>query len=155
MRLYYSHSLNPRVAVAVARYLQSPLEYVRASPRHPDQIEGFRLINPNALVPVLADGANTLWETDAIACRPSEMAGIGRPAAPEWGGRTVASSKPFNKFSCRSCVVVLYLFSCRLPGGDRRADRRSFEPRRFGRRDRGARVPDGKTESPGNGAATA
>ena len=41
------------------------------------------------------------------------------------------------------------------PGGDRRVDRRSFEPRRFGRRDRGARVPDGKTESPGNGAATA
>ena len=75
MRLYCSHNLNPRVAVAVARYLQSPLEYVRASPRHPDQIEGFRLINPNALVPVLADGANTLWETDAIACRLSEIAG--------------------------------------------------------------------------------
>jgi hypothetical protein len=28
------------------------------------------------------------------------------------------------------------------------------EPRRFPRRDRGARGPDGKTESPGNGAAT-
>ena len=95
MKLYYSHNLNPRVAVAVARYLQSPLEYVRASPRHPDQIEGFRLINPNALVPVLADSANTLWETDAIACRLSEM--VGRPAAPEWVGRTAASSKPFQQ----------------------------------------------------------
>src|SRR5271154_5210411 len=29
-----------------------------------------------------------------------------------------------------------------------------FERRRFGRRNRGARGPDGKTESPGNGAAT-
>ena len=75
MKLYDSHNLNPRVAVAVTRYLQSPLEYVRASPRHPDQIEGFRLINPNALVPVLTDGANRLWETDAIACRLSEIAG--------------------------------------------------------------------------------
>jgi hypothetical protein len=43
----------------------------------------------------------------------------------------------------------------RRPGGDRRADGRSFEPPRFGRRDRGPRGPDGKTESPGNGAATA
>jgi len=39
------------------------------------------------------------------------------------------------------------------PGGDRRADCRSFEPRRFPRGDRDARGPDGKTESPGNGAA--
>src|ERR1700688_1898685 len=31
------------------------------------------------------------------------------------------------------------------PGGDCRADCRSFEPRRFGRRDRGARGLDGKT----------
>jgi glutathione S-transferase len=40
MKLYYSHNLNPRVAVAVARYLQSPLEYVRASPRHPTRSRG-------------------------------------------------------------------------------------------------------------------
>ena len=44
-------------------------------------------------------------------------------------------------------MIVLCLFSRRIPLGDRRADPRSFEPRRFGRRDRGARVPDGKTES--------
>jgi glutathione S-transferase len=75
MKLFYSHNLNPRVAVAVARYLESPVEYVRVSPRRPDQIEAFRAINPNALVPVLSDGAGTLWETDAIACRLSEIAG--------------------------------------------------------------------------------
>ena len=75
MKLFYSHNLNPRVAVAVARYLKSPVEYVRISPRHPSQIDAFRKINPNALVPVLCDGDNTLWEADAIACRLSELSG--------------------------------------------------------------------------------
>ena len=75
MKLFYSHNLNPRVAVAVARYLESPVEYIRVSPRHPDQIGAFREINPNALVPVLSDGTTTLWETDAIACRLSGMSG--------------------------------------------------------------------------------
>jgi glutathione S-transferase len=75
MRLYYSKNLNPRVAVAVAKYLGSPVEYVRASPRHPEHEEAFRAINPNTLVPVLVEGARRLWETDAIACRLSQIAG--------------------------------------------------------------------------------
>jgi glutathione S-transferase len=70
MKLYYSKNLNPRVAVAVARHLEAPVEYVRASPRAPENEPAFRAINPTTLVPVLveADGAR-LWETDAIACR--------------------------------------------------------------------------------------
>ena len=75
MKLYYSHNLNPRVAVAVARYLESPLDYVRATPRHPDHVDAFRAINPNALVPVLEESGRRLWETDAIACRLSAIAG--------------------------------------------------------------------------------
>lgn len=75
MKLYYSHNLNPRVAVAVARHLQSPVEFVRARPFHPAQIEDFRKLNPNTRVPVLEEGGKTLWETDAIACRLSELAG--------------------------------------------------------------------------------
>ena len=76
MKLYYSPNLNPRVAVAVARHLGSPVDYVRSSPRHPDQIAAFRAINPNALVPVLEeDDGRRLWETDAIACRLSALAG--------------------------------------------------------------------------------
>ncbi|HTW69095.1 MAG TPA: glutathione S-transferase family protein [Acetobacteraceae bacterium] len=75
MKLYYSQNLNPRVAVAVARHLASPVEYVRASPRHPDHQAAFRSINPNALVPVLVEAGRTLWETDAIACRLSQIAG--------------------------------------------------------------------------------
>lgn len=75
MKLYYSPNLNPRVAVAVARYLKSPVEFTRASPRHPDHRQAFEAINPNALVPVLVEGERRLWETDAIACRLSALAG--------------------------------------------------------------------------------
>ena len=75
MKLYYSRNLNPRVAVAVARHLESPVEYVFASPRHPEHEEAFRSINPNTLVPVLVEEDRTLWETDAIACRLSGLAG--------------------------------------------------------------------------------
>jgi glutathione S-transferase len=75
MKLYYSTNLNPRVAVAVARHLQSPVEFVRASPRDPAHEAAFRPINPNTLVPVLVEEGRTLWETDAIACRLSEIAG--------------------------------------------------------------------------------
>jgi glutathione S-transferase len=75
MKLYYSRNLNPRVAVAVARYLGSPVEYIAASPRDPANTEAFRAINPNALVPVLVDGERRLWEADAIACYLSRAAG--------------------------------------------------------------------------------
>ena len=74
MKLYYSHNLNPRVAVAVARHLRSPVEYIRARPFHPAEVEGFRKLNPNTRVPVLEEGGRTLWEADAIACRLSEIA---------------------------------------------------------------------------------
>ena len=72
--LYYSRNLNPRVAVAVARYLKSPVEYVSASPRDPRNEEAFRPLNPNTLVPVLVEDGRSLWETDAIACRLSAIA---------------------------------------------------------------------------------
>ncbi|HEY3947572.1 glutathione S-transferase family protein [Phenylobacterium sp.] len=76
MKLYYSHNLNPRVAVAAAKHLGSPVEFVRASPQHPDNIAAFRAINPNALVPVLVeDDGRTTWETDAVAFRLSQIAG--------------------------------------------------------------------------------
>ena len=74
MKLYYSQNLNPRVAVAVARYLKSPVEYIAASPRDPKHEEAFRPINPNTLVPVLVESERRLWETDAIACRLAEVA---------------------------------------------------------------------------------
>jgi glutathione S-transferase len=76
MKLYYSKNLNPRVAVAAARHLDAPVEFVRAAPMHPNNIEGFRALNPNTRVPVLeADDGSTLWETDAIVCRLSQLTG--------------------------------------------------------------------------------
>jgi glutathione S-transferase len=75
MKLYYSKNLNPRVAVAVARYLKSPVEYLLSSPRNPANVDAFRPLNPNALVPILVEETRTLWETDAIACRLSTIAG--------------------------------------------------------------------------------
>jgi len=74
VKLYYTHNLNPRVAVAVARHLGSPVEFIRASPRDPSQEEAFRPINPNTLCPVLVEEDRTFWETDAIACRLSMLA---------------------------------------------------------------------------------
>ena len=71
MKLYYSPNLNPRVAVAAARHLAVPLDYVAAQPRHPDHTEAFRALNPNRLVPVLVEDGKSLWETDAIVCRLS------------------------------------------------------------------------------------
>ena len=75
MKLYYSGNLNPRVAVAVARHLNAPVEYVRANPRDPANRDAFRPLNPNTLVPTLEEETGTLWETDAIACRLSQLVG--------------------------------------------------------------------------------
>jgi glutathione S-transferase len=75
MKLYYSPNLNPRVAVAVARHLGSPVDYIAASPMHPDHRDAFRAINPNTRVPVLVSADRTYWEADAIACKLSALAG--------------------------------------------------------------------------------
>ena len=47
MKLYYSKNLNPRLAVAAARYLNSPVEFVAADPQNPANKEKFRPLNPN------------------------------------------------------------------------------------------------------------
>lgn len=72
--LYYSGNLNPRVAVAVARHLESPVIFTRADPMGVDK-ERFRSINPNTLLPVLVEKDRTLWEADAIALRLSLLSG--------------------------------------------------------------------------------
>lgn len=74
MKLYYSRNLNPRVAVAVARHLEAPVDFVAAAPMHPDHQEAFRQINPNTRVPVLTTDQRTYWEADAITCKLSALA---------------------------------------------------------------------------------
>ena len=75
MKLYYSKNSNPRLAVAVARYLDSPVEFVAANPQHQAHKESFKSLNPNCLVPVLEENGKNWWEADAIACRLSALAG--------------------------------------------------------------------------------
>jgi glutathione S-transferase len=73
--LYFSRNPNPRLAVAVARHLASPVKLVWASPLAPGQAEIFRPLNPSLRLPILDGEGGSLWEADAIACRLSQMAG--------------------------------------------------------------------------------
>lgn len=72
--LYYTHNINPRVAVAVARHLDSPVQLVRYSPMGEDR-DAFIAINPNSLAPLLVEDGRPLWEADAIALNLSRLAG--------------------------------------------------------------------------------
>lgn len=73
-KLYYTHNINPRVAVAVARHLKSPVAFARYSPMGDDR-EAFLPLNPNSLAPLLVEDDWPLWEADAIALRLSRLAG--------------------------------------------------------------------------------
>jgi len=67
MKLYYFETLNPRKACAVARYLGSPVEFVRIDlGKGENRTPEYLAINPNAKVPALTDGGTRLWEADAI-----------------------------------------------------------------------------------------
>jgi glutathione S-transferase len=74
MKLFFSRNPNPRLAVAVARYLGVDIEYEFAAPFAPGQSERFRPLNPNLSIPILLDNGRSLWEADAIACRLSRNA---------------------------------------------------------------------------------
>jgi glutathione S-transferase len=73
--LYFSRNPNPRLAVAVARYLGAEVQYEWAAPFDPAQSDRFRSLNPSLHIPILVEGAASLWEADAIACRLSMQAG--------------------------------------------------------------------------------
>jgi len=76
VKLYYAEVLNPRKACAVAKYLDSPVDYVRVDLRQGEHLTpSFRAINPNAKIPVLEDGERTIWEADAIMCHLARRAG--------------------------------------------------------------------------------
>ena len=75
MKLFFSRNPNPRLAVAVAKYLSSDIEFEFASPFSPDQSERFRQLNPSLSIPILTGPPRPLWEADAIACYLSRRAG--------------------------------------------------------------------------------
>ena len=75
------------------------------------------------------------------------------PRRPEGNRRVVRFRR--SRSVCRRRSRPVGKGRARGDGQAGKADRRPFEPRRFGRLGRGARRPDGKAESPGNGAAKA
>lgn len=76
MRLYYFETPNARKPCAVAKYLQSPVEFVRVDlSRNGQKQPDFLAINPNGRVPALEDGAFKLWESHAIMCYLARKAG--------------------------------------------------------------------------------
>ena len=75
MKLYFSRNPNPRLAVAVARFLNTDIVFEFAAPMAPGQSERYLPLNPNLLWPILEHSGRTLWESDAIACWLSRHAG--------------------------------------------------------------------------------
>jgi glutathione S-transferase len=76
MKLFYMETLNPQKACAVAKYLNSPVEFIRVDLTKGEQKKpAFLAINPNGKVPALEDGATRLWEADAIMCHLARKAG--------------------------------------------------------------------------------
>ncbi len=71
--LYFSRNPNPRLALAVAKYLNAPVTCEWAAPFDPAQSPKFRGLNPSLRIPILVEDGKSLWEADAIACRLSMM----------------------------------------------------------------------------------
>jgi glutathione S-transferase len=76
MKLYYTDTINPQKACAVARYLKAPVEFVHIDlAKGEQQSAAFKAINPNGKVPALEDGETKLWEANAIMCYLADAAG--------------------------------------------------------------------------------
>ena len=76
MKLYYAETMNPRKVCALARYLGSPVEFVRVDLfKGENRTPEFLLKNPNGKVPVLIDGDLVLWESTAIMVHLAVKAG--------------------------------------------------------------------------------
>ena len=76
MKLYYAPTLHSYKACAVARYLDSPVEFVAVDLKAGEhRSPAFLAINPGARVPVLSEGGKSLWESNAIMMRLALLAG--------------------------------------------------------------------------------
>jgi glutathione S-transferase len=77
MKLFYMPTMNPRKVCAAAKYLGSPLEYVRIDVEHGELKQPHYLaLNPNGRAPVLQkDDGTTLWESAAIMAYLAQQAG--------------------------------------------------------------------------------
>lgn len=76
MKLYYAEALNPRLACALARHLEAPVQFVRVDlARGEHKQPAFLALNPNGKVPVLETETGSLWESKAIMCFLARRAG--------------------------------------------------------------------------------
>jgi glutathione S-transferase len=76
MKLYYFETMNPRKVCATAKYLDSPVQYIRLDPQKGEHKTPEHLArNPNGRVPVLEDGDKMLWESAAIMMQLALKAG--------------------------------------------------------------------------------
>lgn len=77
MKLYYAETLNPRKACAVAKYLGSPVEFVRVELLKGEHKQPAYLAkNPNGRVPTLeVSDELSIWEADAIMAYLARFAG--------------------------------------------------------------------------------
>ena len=75
MKLYYFETINPQKACAVAKYLNSPVEFVRVDlSKGQHKSPDYLAINPNGKVPTLVDGETRIWESNAIMCHLARKA---------------------------------------------------------------------------------
>jgi glutathione S-transferase len=77
MKLYYAETMNPRKACAVAKYLGSPVEFVRVELLKGEHKQPAYLAkNPNGRVPTLeVSDELSIWEADAIMAYLARFAG--------------------------------------------------------------------------------
>lgn len=70
MRLYFARTLHSYKACAVARHLALPVDYVEIDLlRGEHKQPGYLAKHPGGRVPLLWDGDQYLWESNAIMCR--------------------------------------------------------------------------------------
>jgi glutathione S-transferase len=76
VKFYYAETLNPQKACVVAKYLNSPVEFVHVDlGKGENRTPEFLALNPNGKVPVLDTGGGSLWESNAIMCYLARVAG--------------------------------------------------------------------------------
>lgn len=77
MKLYYAETLSPRKACAVAKYLGSPVEFVRVDlTKGEHKAPAYLARNPNGKVPLLEISDDLrIWEADAIMVYLARFAG--------------------------------------------------------------------------------
>lgn len=76
MKLYYFETPNPRKPCAVAKHLDSPVEYHRVDlASGENRTPEYLAVNPNGKVPALSDGDVALWESSAIMAYLADKAG--------------------------------------------------------------------------------